>query len=79
VAAVFIFAATCRRITRLTHAYVRERRDADPNRGGQWLEIRDRIFGERVKKPRDRKSNDDKDLPTAIRTRSQRGQKSRSN
>jgi hypothetical protein len=54
----------------------REQCDADPKRGGQWLAIQERILGDPVKQRRNRKSNDDKDLPTE--TKSKRRRKSRS-
>ena len=50
----------------------REQQDADPNRGGQWLAIQERVLGEPVKQKRNRRSNDDKDLPTVTKPKSRR-------
>jgi len=53
----------------------REQRDADRNRGGQWLEIQDRVLGDPVKKKRKRRSNDDKDLPAETKSKRRKPRK----
>ena len=65
------FTASLEKLGRDEHRK-REQRDADPNRGGQWLEIQERVLGEPVKKKRNRRSNDDTDLPVESKSKPRR-------